>query len=189
MLRLVAYPASPQAPRDRALYVYQGKRNACLEFIALTTYRESDLHIDASHTLTLTRSRRNSRAYINYTIRCRGSIICYIDKMSQYLVRHIFIMRNKIVLTFLTFRRRLHLRGSGSYRELSISTVFYGFVSLVSVYGHKQKIYGRIYGFFLTRLGYLGGGGPIALSRSRYSTKKNRFFGRIYGFFRTEFGY
>ena len=32
-------------------------------------------------------------------------------------------------------------------------SVFYGFLSLVSVYGQKI-IYGRIYGFFLTRFGY-----------------------------------
>ena len=48
----------------------------------------------------------------------------------------------------------------------------------------KKKIFGRIYGFFLTRFGQYPPPLPIALSRSRYSTD-----GRIYGFVRTESGY
>ena len=184
MLRLAAYAyaASQQATRDRGLYVCQGMLNANLEFLSIIGLRESNVHIEASYTLTLTRSRRNSRAYINYNIRCCSSSIVYIDEMSQYLVRNIFIMRNKIVLTFLTFRRRLHVRGSGSYRERSISpchcrdaqstekSVFYGLLSLVSVYGQTNDLWQNLWIFsYSVRL---LSSPPIALSRSRYSTGK-----------------
>ena len=54
------------------------------------------------------------------------------------------------------------------------------FLRLFLVYGHKI-IYGRIYGFFLTWLGYYPPP-PTALS-DRGIVRKKRIVGRIYGFF------
>ena len=63
----------------------------------------------------------------------------------------------------------------------------YGFLWLVSVYGQKL-IFGRIYGFFLTRFGYYPPPPPLHF-RVRGFYEKKKIFGRIYIFFRTEFGY
>ena len=58
--------------------------------------------------------------------------------------------------------------GMPNLRKNPFSTDFYRLFQSTD----KQMIYGRIYGFFLTR-----------------GTEKKPIFGRIYGFFRTEFGY
>ena len=72
-------------------------------------------------------------------------------------------------------------------RKNRLSMDFYGLFQSTD----KQMIYGRIYGFFLTRFGYypLSPRPPLHFRNSRYSTDKKTIFGQIYGFFRTEFGY
>ena len=72
-----------------------------------------------------------------------------------------------------------HMSGMPNLRKNPFSTDFYRLFESTE----KTLIYGRIYRFFLTLLGYYPPP-PIALSRSRYSTgKKNRCLDESADFF------
>ena len=85
--------------------------------------------------------------------------------------------------------RQSRMRWYGRDAQSTEKSVFYGFLSLDSVYGFFL-IYGRIYGFFLTRFGYYPlPPTPLHCQDSRYSTGIFFIFGRIYRFFLTRYGY
>ena len=77
----------------------------------------------------------------------------------------------------------LVIAGMPNQRKNPFSTDFYRLFQSTD----KKMIYGRIYGFFLTRFGYYPK--PPLHFRDGGIVRKNPIFGRMYGFFRTEFGY
>ena len=76
----------------------------------------------------------------------------------------------------------------GSFRDAQSTekSVFYGFLSLVSVYG-KKRFMDESTDFFL--LGSATTSPPLRFRDTRYSTDKKIIYGRICGFFLTRFGY
>ena len=87
-----------------------------------------------------------------------------------------------------TYRPTTFTRESGCpiYGKIRFLLIFIACFTLRTIF----FIYGRIYGFVLTRFGYSTPLPPPPLHfRDCGILRKKKIFGRIYGFFRTEVGY